>query len=175
MGKNKMEREFAEKKKKQQTKEAIAHSAAVNKQRLAKVNQQHAVLAKITDEAKVSLGNQLSDKQVKQDFLAELIVQGLLVLLGEDVGICCLESDVEIVTAATPAAQKMYADAIKKQSGADKKCSLSVSSVRLNGLGGVVLECKNGAITIDNTIDARLRHVMDQAKPQIRKMLFVTK
>jgi len=123
----------------------------------------------------LSLDNQLSDKQVKQDVLAELIVQGLLVLLEQDVGICCLESDVEIVTAATPAAQKMYADAIKKQSGADKKCSLSVSSVRLTGRGGIVLDCKNGAITSDNTIDARLRRVMDQAKPQIRKMLFVTK
>jgi len=42
-------------------------------------------------------------------------------------------------------------------------------------LGGVVLACQNGNITVDNTIDSRMGLVMEQAKPMIRQLLFSSK
>ena len=39
-------------------------------------------------------------------------------------------------------------------------------------IGGVVLSCNNGLITVDNTLDTRMRLVVEQDKPAIRAALF---
>lgn len=69
---------------------------------------------------------------------------------------------------------RAFDEVIKESTGATKNCSLTVDkAVQLppapNGdasvpscLGGVVLACQKGAITIDNTIDSRLQLVMEQ-------------
>merc|ERR1712187_177602 len=166
-------------KKTQQTKAAIAHSSAVNKQRLAKMNKQHQVLSKVNDEARKSLEAELNNPSEKKKFLTALIVQGALMLLEDDAKIRCLPSDEECVKEVIEAAQKEYTNQISQQTDGKvkKPISLSLSDIKLKDglLGGVVLECNDGNITIDNTIDARLRHVMDEAKPKIRQTLFTTK
>ena len=38
--------------------------------------------------------------------------------------------------------------------------------------GGVVLCCQDGQITVDNTLETRLKLVLDAEKPALRKQLF---
>merc|ERR1712039_827502 len=109
--------------------------------------------------------------------------------MGEDeVEVRCRASDDALVTSCLADAATEYAKAIESQTGAKKTCKVSLDkTVKLppapgstqdwqglipSCLGGVVLTCQNGAITIDNTIDSRLGLVMEQAKPTIRQLLF---
>merc|ERR1711948_220446 len=160
-----------EKKTKQiETQYAIAKSMAINKQRLEKIKARQEVMMKLAEEVRGQLTSASSDKA----FITKLVVQGLLMLLEEDVVVKCREADKSMVQGVLAAAAAEYGKLIKDQTGADKKCNLTIDSAPLDAssLGGVVLANKDGKITIDNTIDLRLKLVMEQDKPAIRKLLF---
>merc|ERR1712087_123919 len=170
-----------EKKTKQiETQYAIAKSMAINKQRLEKIKARQEVMTKLADEVRQQLVAKGQDKA----FVTKLIVQGLLMLLEDEVVVRCREADKSVVQACLQAASTEYSQVIKTQTGADKTCKLVIDEkdplpVAPQGgkdgpscLGGVVLACQNGKITIDNTIDLRLKLVMEQDKPAIRGLLF---
>merc|ERR1711976_253031 len=152
----------------------MGKSTKVNQQRLAKMKKQHEVLGRITEDSKAKIRGTVTGG-TKVDFLKKLIAQGLLMLLEENVEVRCRKSDESDCKAAFQDAATLYRTTILNQTSQAKVCNLSLSASNLSddSLGGVILSCKDGSITIDNTIDARLQHVMDQAKPQIRKTLFV--
>jgi len=182
-GKDKILADIDKRKKEHITKLAIEKSTAINHQRLQKIKQRQEVLVKISDEAKVSLTKALADKTKCKDFHTHLIVQGLLMLLENEVTVRCRQSDLALVKSCLEPAAKKYKDLVKQKSGADKSCNLTVDENNYlpsevgdkegkKCLGGIALACFGGKITIDNTIDARLKLVMEQDKPEIRKRLF---
>eukprot|EP00405_Crypthecodinium_cohnii_P001414 CAMPEP_0194753130 /NCGR_PEP_ID=MMETSP0323_2-20130528/7069_1 /TAXON_ID=2866 ORGANISM="Crypthecodinium cohnii, Strain Seligo" /NCGR_SAMPLE_ID=MMETSP0323_2 /ASSEMBLY_ACC=CAM_ASM_000346 /LENGTH=217 /DNA_ID=CAMNT_0039670739 /DNA_START=27 /DNA_END=680 /DNA_ORIENTATION=+ len=152
------------------TQYAIAKSLAINKQRLEKIKARQEVMHKIETDVKPSLEKQSQD----QTFVTKLIVQGLLMLLEDKVTVTCRQKDVELVKKCLASAEKEYAKQIKEQAGATKSVSLTIDTSYLPAtcMGGVVLSCFNDKIKIDNTVDARLGLVMEQAKPAIRGLLF---
>merc|ERR1711948_177141 len=108
-------------------------------------------------------------------FVTKLLVQGLLMLLEEQVVVKCRAADKAMVQGCLSAAAAEYSKLIKDQTGADKKCNLTIDekdALDASCLGGGVLSNQDGKITIDNTIDLRLKLVMEQDKPAIRKSLF---
>jgi len=110
-----------------------------------------------------------------KSLITELIVQGLLMLLESEVVVRCRECDVQTVEGCLQPAIDMYQKSIKNETGATKTCKLNIDKAQYldpKGLGGVILSCQDGKITIDNTVDLRLSLVMEQDKPAIRKMLF---
>jgi len=119
-----------------------------------------------------------------EGFITKLILQGALMLLEEDVTVQCRESDVAVVTKCLAPAAAAYAATVKKEAGVDKAVKLTIDKTNYlppapkagseakSCLGGVVLSCQNGSISIDNTVDLRLQLVIEQDKPSIRKMLF---
>mmetsp|Transcript_136294 Transcript_136294/g.353365 ORF Transcript_136294/g.353365 Transcript_136294/m.353365 type:complete len:141 (+) Transcript_136294:2-424(+) len=134
---------------------------------------------KIEGDVRAKLVSESSSKA----FITKLVVQGLLMLLESQVTVRCRESDVTLVKGCLQVAQDEYAKLIKAETGATKTCTLEIDTQFLppapaagkdgpSCLGGVVLACQDGKITIDNTIDVRLRLVMEQAKPAIRGLLF---
>merc|ERR1719215_263099 len=99
-------------------------------------------------------------------------------LLESQVEVRCREKDVKLVESVLSAASAEYANVIKTETGSAMSCKLAVRKSNYlpeTSLGGVVLACAGGRITIDNTIDARLKLVMEQAKPAIRSLLFPAK
>jgi len=163
--------DYAKKTKDVETKYAIAKSTAINKQRLEQVKARQEVMGKIKEDVTAKLKAEGQNKT----FITKLIVQGLLMLLESEVDVRCREKDVPLVTACLAQASDEYSKVIKAQTGASKSCKLHVDKqhyVSPTSLGGVVLACQGGFITIDNTIDLRLSLVMDQDKPAIRKLLF---
>jgi len=177
--KEKVRQGYEKKAKQIETKYAIAKSMAINKQRLEKIKARQEVMHKIENDARAKL---VSEAQAPA-FVTNLIVQGLLMLLEDSVTVRCRQSDVALVKACLAGAQDEYSKLIKKETGAEKKCVLVIDSEFLptapvagkdgaSCLGGVLLHCQGGKISTDNTVDVRLRLVMEQAKPAIRGLLF---
>jgi len=182
--KEKILQEYARKAKQIETQKAIHRSTETNKSRLEKIRTRQEMLGKLAEDSKVALAEELQSEAKAKEFTKSLIVQGLLMLLEDEVLVRCRDCDTKMVEGCLKAAEAKYAEVVKEKTGAVKKCKLSVdAAVKLppppsaaehgrSCLGGVVLVCKGGKITIDNTIDSRLGLVLEQAKPTIRKYLF---
>jgi len=181
--KHKIREEYQKKVKQVEVQHAIQRSSAINKSRLEKIKCRQDVIGKVADEVKTNLVAKLKSDATNKAFVTKLIVQGLLMLLEQNVQVRCRACDDALVTSCLDAASKEYSEVISKETGATKtvKCTLD-SSVKLappptgkpgpSCLGGVVLVCAGSTITIDNTIDARLGLVLEQAKPNIRRLMF---
>merc|ERR1712107_513289 len=95
--------------------------------------------------------------------------------MGKRTWMCDADIVMKLVESVLNDAAAKYSKIIKAETGAERKCKLSVDKTNIvpaSSLGGVVLACNDGKITIDNTLDLRLRLVMEQDKPAIRKLLF---
>merc|ERR1711953_434139 len=150
--KEKIRQKYEKQVKQIETQYAIAKSMAINKQRLEKIKARQEVMVKLADEVRGKLTGASSDKA----FITKLIVQGLLMLLEEQVVVKCRAADKGMVQGVLTAAAAEYSKLIKDETGADKKCTLTIDekeSLDASCLGGVVLANQDGKITIDNTID----------------------
>jgi len=169
--KEKVRRDYEKKSKSIETAYAIAKSTAINKQRLEKIKKRQEMMNQISQDVRGKLAAAGQDKA----FICKLIVQGLLMFLEEKVEVRCRVRDQALVQSCLTEAQGLYTALIKQQAGVTKTCTLSIDKsvpVPDTTLGGVVLVCGNGKITVDNTIDIRLTLAMEQDKPAIRAILF---
>merc|ERR1739845_150931 len=113
------------------------------------------VMGKIQEDVKQALVAQMKSEANVKPFITKLIVQGLLMLLEADVEIRCKESDAKLVEAVLKDATSQYSSIISNETKATKACKLSVNKKEFlpaSTIGGVVLACQGGKITIDNTI-----------------------
>jgi V-type H+-transporting ATPase subunit E len=181
--KHKIREEYQKKLKQVETKNAIERSSAINRSRLEKIKSRQDVLGKVADGAKTSLMEELKAEAKNKTFITNLIVQGLLMLLEEQVEVRCRACDDKLVESCLEAASKQYSEVILQDTGAKLKVKCTLDKANKlppapssqpgpSCLGGVVLVCSGNTITIDNTIDARLSLVLEQAKPNIRKLMF---
>jgi len=173
MQKDKIEKIQKELKKKE-TQRAIEKSTAVNKSRLEKIKARQNVLGKISALAREDITAKLKSEKELGAYLTKLIVQGMLMLVEDEVSVRCRAVDEGVVKGILGDAQTEYANIIKGETNAEKSTVLSLDAGKLpaGSIGGVVLTCQKGSITVDNTIDSRLELVMEQAKPRIRQLLF---
>merc|ERR1712217_719090 len=118
--KEKVRQTYEKKAKQIETQYAIAKSMAINKQRLEKVKARQEVMVKIADDVKAKLSTAATDKA----FITKLMVQGMLMLLEEEVVVKCRAADKATVQGVLTAATAEYSKLIKDQTGAEKKCNL---------------------------------------------------
>eukprot|EP00811_Abedinium_folium_P004642 NODE_14275_length_1118_cov_5.109990.p1 GENE.NODE_14275_length_1118_cov_5.109990~~NODE_14275_length_1118_cov_5.109990.p1 ORF type:complete len:241 (-),score=74.47 NODE_14275_length_1118_cov_5.109990:297-1019(-) len=181
--KEQVRQEFEVLRKKAETESAIKRSCAVNNARLAKITRRQEMISKVSGRVRTDLARELVDEQTSKDLLLKLIVQGLLGLLEDDVVVRCRKCDLKVVQSVVGSAAKQYSGIIQEQSGADRTVNITVDQTNFlhpppseeegpSCLGGVVLHCQRGTISIDNTIDTRLLQVIEQDKPAIRQQLF---
>merc|ERR1712129_564017 len=179
----KLDQDYARKVKQLETQHAIARSTAINRSRLTKIKARQDMLGRVSTDTKASLQQELKSDAKMKTFVTKLIVQGLLMLLEDEVQVRCRASDDGLVQSCLSEAADAYAKAVQSASGVSKTVKLSLDkSVKLPAapgaqpgascLGGVVLACQEGAITVDDTIDSRMGLVLEQAKPMIRQLLF---
>merc|ERR1719382_472470 len=83
--KEKVRSTYEKKVKQIETQYAIAKSMAINKQRLEKIKARQEVMVKLAEEVRAKLANASSDKE----FITKLVVQGLLMLLEDEVVVKC--------------------------------------------------------------------------------------
>merc|ERR1712046_366057 len=97
-----------------------------------------------------------------EDFLSSLIAQACLMLLESQAFVRCRAADKAAVKSAIPAAVKKYTETVLKQSGKHKTVAITIDDgvpLAAETLGGVIVHCGDGSITVDNTIAARLKLV----------------
>jgi len=182
--KEKVRQTYERKTKQIETQYAIAKSMAINKQRLEKIKARQEVMERVSNDAVVELQKEMQKADASKKFITQLILQGLLMLLENEVTIRCRQSDIALVQGCTKDASDQYAKLIKTETGATKACNLTIDNASYlppapvpgkdgpSCLGGIVLSCFGGKISVDNTIDERLKLVMEQAKPAMRALLF---
>eukprot|EP00933_Yihiella_yeosuensis_P073628 TRINITY_DN82340_c0_g1_i1.p1 TRINITY_DN82340_c0_g1~~TRINITY_DN82340_c0_g1_i1.p1 ORF type:complete len:234 (-),score=76.75 TRINITY_DN82340_c0_g1_i1:461-1162(-) len=182
--KEKVRQGYERKSKQIETQYAIAKSMAINKQRLEKIKERQEVMHKVADDVRLQLAQEMKNQDACKKFVTQLILQGLIMLLENEVTVRCRQSDVGIVQACLGEAASLYSQTIKTKSGATKAVKLTIDNQKFlppapvpgkdapSCLGGVQLFCQGNKISIDNTIDTRLSLVMEQAKPAIRSLLF---
>jgi len=176
--KEKVRQGYERKAKQIETQYAISKSLAINKMRLEKIRARQEQMQHISELARKDLARESQSAK----FITSLIVQGLLMLLENEVAVRCRQSDAAIVESCLRAAAAEYSKVLKSETGRDRSVSLKLDKQYLppapstqvgpSCLGGVMLLCHNDKITIDNTIDVRLNLVMEQAKPALRALLF---
>jgi V-type H+-transporting ATPase subunit E len=174
----KVRKEYATKLKKVETKQAIDRSTAINQMRIEKVSARTKALDGVLGQCKERFARVITNKQEYQALLQKLVVQGCLKLLESDVKVQCRAEDKALVEAVLGAASQQYSQVIKQQTKVNRTVKLVVDKTPLPSsgtnavMGGVVLNCFNGLIKVDNTLDTRLRLCDDQDKPAIRSILF---
>eukprot|EP00747_Dinoflagellata_sp_TGD_P162991 gnl/TRDRNA2_/TRDRNA2_181227_c0_seq1.p1 gnl/TRDRNA2_/TRDRNA2_181227_c0~~gnl/TRDRNA2_/TRDRNA2_181227_c0_seq1.p1 ORF type:complete len:238 (+),score=77.17 gnl/TRDRNA2_/TRDRNA2_181227_c0_seq1:87-800(+) len=184
--KNKIRQEFQRKAKQLETQAAIQRSTAINRSRLEKIKCRQDMLGLISDASKEAIVRQMANEASHKDLVTKLITQGLLMLLEDEVMVRCRQSDQKLVESCLATSASEYQKIVATETGASKVCKVALDKATFlppapqkgseiksaSCLGGVMLLCAGGSITIDNTIDARLDLVMEQGKPTIRKLLF---
>ncbi|KAL4259245.1 V-ATPase E subunit family protein [Pleurotus pulmonarius] len=145
----------------------IAQSTLTNRSRLKLLHRREEHLQDLFDSARSQISTLASDKGRYVQFLEGIIVQGFLQLMESEVTIETRKKDAEEVTQAAEAAAATYKDL----SGKDIKFDVS-GVLNDNGAGGIRLINASGRITIDNTLDERLRLLEDRMLPEIRRDLF---
>ena len=172
--KGKVRGDMEKKKKAQETQVAIERSTAINRARLRKIEARQQCIEKLNADVATSLKSVAnSDNRYKQ-IIVDLIVQGCVKLMEEDVTVRCRAADASAVKGLLDQASQAYTKVVQNATKVKKYVKLSIDAKQLpaTGLGGVVVCCQGGSIIVDNTLDTRLKLVMENDRPALRHMLF---
>ncbi|KZT06741.1 ATPase V1/A1 complex subunit E [Laetiporus sulphureus 93-53] len=159
--------QYEKKRKGAEVAQKIAQSTLTNKSRLRLLQQREEHLQDLFYSAREMILDLARDKARYVQFLEGVIVQGFLQLLEEEVTVHAREADVELVKRATEMAEKHYTDISGRHVTAIVQATLNKDLA-----GGVKLMSGNQRITLDNTLDERLRLLEDRMLPEIRSDLF---
>ncbi|KAH9994627.1 ATPase V1/A1 complex subunit E [Russula vinacea] len=159
--------QFEKKRKGAETAQKIHQSTLTNKSRLRLLHRREEHLQDLFAAARTQIAGLADDEARYVQFLESVIVQGLLQLLEPSATVYVRAKDEDVTTRALDGAKKAYYDVSGRQVEVELEASLS------NDLsGGVKLISGSRRITLDNTLDERLRLLEDRMLPEIRYDLF---
>jgi len=162
--------EYYERKEKQvELQKKIQQSNMLNAARLRQLKAREDHVTTVLDEARRRLAEITKNRDTYQKLLNDLIVQGLLQLLEQNVVIRCRQADLGMVEEAIKVAGPKYKESAGKDVHVtvDKESFLSAATC-----GGIELIAQKGRIKIANTLEARLDMIAQQMIPEIRTALF---
>merc|ERR1711985_59574 len=176
--KDKIRQEYVHKAKQVETQCAIARSTAINRSRLEKIKARQEVLGKVQDDVTAKLQAELRSEPKHKKIITDLITQGLLLLLEDEVSVKCRQCDERLVQGCLNDAASEYTRVIKSQTGVTKTVKLTIDQsgflapppgqgAGASCIGGIVLSCSDGKIKVNNTLDERLKLTMELDKPAI--------
>ncbi|TDL22510.1 ATPase V1/A1 complex subunit E [Rickenella mellea] len=145
----------------------IAQSTQTNKSRLRLLQKREEHLQDLFSNAREQIQELSKDEGRYYQLLESTILQGVLQLLEPEVTVHARKQDVTIVERASDGAVKQY----KEISGRVVKLSVE-GTISDDTSGGVKLISGTRRITLDNTLDERLRLLEDRMLPEIRLDLF---
>ncbi|KAK0225402.1 ATPase, V1/A1 complex, subunit E [Armillaria fumosa] len=159
--------QYEKKRKGAEVAQKIAQSTLTNKSRLKLLHQREQHLQELFSTSRASVLTLAKDDGRYVQFLEGFISQGFLQLLEPSVTLLARKQDVSLVEEAAANAAQAY----KEISGRDVTYTIE-GSLGGDGAGGIKLVNGSRRITIDNTLDERLRLLEDRMLPEIRKDLF---
>ncbi|KAF8234506.1 ATPase, V1/A1 complex, subunit E [Tricholoma matsutake] len=145
----------------------IAQSTLTNKSRLKLLHRREEHLQDLFALSRPSLLSLAKDEGRYIQFLEGVIVQGFLQILEPSVTVHSRKRDVDVAKRAAESAARTYKDISGKDIEFDVQGTLDD-----DGAGGVKLASGSRRITLNNTLDERLRLLEERMLPEIRKDLF---
>jgi len=145
----------------------IAQSTQTNKSRLKLLQKREEHLQDLFGTSRESILELSKDEGRYAQLLESTILQGYLQLLESDATLVSRKKDVSLVEKAAEGAKKQY----KEISGRDVSYTVD-GTLSDNNAGGVKILSGNRRITIDNTLDERLKLLEERMLPEIRLDLF---
>merc|ERR1719210_1415677 len=106
--KEKIQLDYVKKTKQMETQNAIARSTAINRSRIEKIRSQQEALAKIQHESTDALIQELKNGQRSKEIHQKLIIQGMLMLLEDEVQVRCRACDDKTVKSCLSGAMEEY-------------------------------------------------------------------
>mmetsp|Transcript_24503 Transcript_24503/g.29693 ORF Transcript_24503/g.29693 Transcript_24503/m.29693 type:complete len:226 (-) Transcript_24503:163-840(-) len=174
----KIRKEYEKKDGQVEVKKKIEYSTQLNSARLQVLQARSDSVNTVVEEVKQQLLQISANVQVYSKLLVDLIVQGALKLGTSEVGVCCREVDLPLVKQAIGNVQAEW------QSLAPGR---KLPSIQLNPnflppppsagdqdscFGGVVVTAEGGRIKCSQTLDDRLKKVIEHNTPLVRATLF---
>lgn len=159
--------QYDKKRKGAEVAQKIAQSNLTNKARLRLLNRREEHLQDLFSTARNAISTLSQDSGRYTKFLEDVILQAFLQILEPQARIFARAADVDAAKSAAENAAKQY----KEISGRDVEYSVE-GSLSDDCAGGVKLVSGSNRITVDNTLDERLRLLEDRMLPEIRKDLF---
>jgi len=149
------------------TAQKIAQSTFTNKSRLKLLHRREEHVQDLFSSAREALVALSKDEGRYRQFLTSIILQGFLALLEPTATVISRTKDKSLVESAVSDAAEQY----KEMSGREVKATVQ-ADLSDDLSGGVKLISGSGRITLDNTLDERLRLLEDSMLPEIRHDLF---
>lgn len=159
--------QFDKKKKQALVSHKIEQSNQTNKSRLKLLQTREQHLQSLFDATKDKLDELTSDQDKYKKLLTQLILQGLLQLMESKVTVTVKSNDVQMAQDAAKEAESAFKDKSGRETSVTVQEGLGKESV-----GGLILSGHGGKITINNTLEERLRLLEDRMLPEIRLDLF---
>ncbi|ORY54171.1 ATPase V1 A1 complex subunit E [Leucosporidium creatinivorum] len=157
-----------ERKKKQvEIEKKIAISNQNNKSRLQLLERREELLEKVFDDARAKIGETTSDENKYAELLKGLILQALFTIMEKDIKISGRKKDVKLVKKAAEEAASEF----EKEAGWPVKFAVD-EELAESSAGGVIIKGYGSRITVNNTLDERLRLLEEKMLPEIRESLF---
>ncbi|CAF1154039.1 unnamed protein product [Rotaria sordida] len=163
--------EYYDKKEKQiELQRKIQHSNLANASRLSILKARDDYVQALKEEARKQLTILTQDRSKYPTILANLIAQGLYLLMEKEVSIRCRRNDRDLVQQLIPEAIQRYKQDLKQN---DIKVTIDEKNFLADeSAGGIELFAMGGKIKVSNTIEARLAMIFNQILPEIREKLF---
>ncbi|KAF8492300.1 putative vacuolar ATP synthase subunit E [Gautieria morchelliformis] len=158
---------YEKKRKGAEVAQKIAQSTQTNKSRLRLLQAREQHLQDLFSTARSSILKLSRDEGRYEQLLEGVVLQGVLQMLEPVATVYCRKKDTLVVQRATQGAMKQY----EEMSGRDVTITVE-GTLADDSAGGVKLISGTRRITIDNTLDERLRLLEDRMLPEIRKNLF---
>ncbi|KAL6297786.1 ATPase V1/A1 complex subunit E [Sparassis latifolia] len=159
--------QYDKKRKGAEVAQKITQSTLTNKSRLRLLQQREEHLQDLFSTTRELIVDLSRDQARYVQFLEGVITQGFLQLLEPDVTVHARGLDVEVVRRAADGAAKQYTEV------SGRTVNVTVVGLLSDDIaGGVKLVSGSQRITLDNTLDERLRLLEDRMLPEIRNNLF---
>ncbi|KAL5532327.1 VMA4 [Sanghuangporus sanghuang] len=159
--------QYEKKRKQAEVAQKIAQSTQLNKSRLRLLQRREEHLEELFEEAREELLALSKDEGRYAQLIEGIVLQGLLQLVEPEVRVLTRPKDVKLAEQAGEGAKEQYVSI----TGRDISVSV-VGDLSDTSAGGIKLQTSNSKISLDNTLDERLRLLEDRMLPEIRYDLF---
>ncbi|KAL9657374.1 hypothetical protein ABK040_014363 [Willaertia magna] len=167
--KKKINSDYEKKKQQVIVKKKIDHSNEIKAARLEILKLKEEALKEIVKEATERIKSTVNNRELYSKLLHDLMLQGVLRLLDEEVTVLCREQDYDLVQSQVSKVEADYA----KQSGMKVKITVPKNNfLPKDSVGGVIISTLNNLIKIDNTLEKRVALCREQKLPVLREMLY---
>ncbi|KDE08112.1 ATP synthase (E/31 kDa) subunit [Microbotryum lychnidis-dioicae p1A1 Lamole] len=157
-----------ERKKKQvEIEKKIAISNQNNKSRLQLLEKREELLEKVFDDARDRIGQATKDEKKYAELLKRLVLQAIFTIMEKDVKVSGRQRDEKLLKKAAKEAVEEF----EKQTGWAPKFAIE-TDLNDKSAGGVIIKGYGSRITVNNTLDERLRLLEEKMLPELRESLF---